>query len=492
MSTIISREQPQSPPQQQMKSNSSSSSSFSLYTILRFAFEYLVTLLASSLSSILLVNEPKIKSTTEEDDLDIDSKQPSIFPSLAKSNFADNYSPEKPIDKDVLKPTVCSMGITSRILPYTNEDGELEWKFTEMSGRELDAFKLQPEDHKKLTPTSSNEYVSKQDSATPGSISGSSESPTYSEVETPGSTNGQVYKCPHCDVEFKVRGYLTRHMKKHSTKKAYRCPFHDRSIYIDDNNITHKCHPSGGFSRRDTYKTHLKSRHFNYGKSIKSNERSNVPGQCAMCGEQFSSAEIWCEIHVEGGECKFLPPGFKGKSRIKNKLRKQLKKNKTIDPELMPFADKVREEVEQEEESKLNMTKKKQQKVKDELQSVSPVPIPASHQPLHQSMDTPASIYSSSSYETQSSHSPYTPQSSRSPVVQPFVVQQPSYFDEIANAPQNAETNTGMKEDYDDEFCLDVDQLSTSLYNEMVGNLVQHSMPTPQHHQQQHFQAPLY
>ena len=94
MSTIISREQPQSPPQQQMKSNSSSSSSFSLYTILRFAFEYLVTLLASSLSSILLVNEPKIKSTTEEDDLDIDSKQPSIFPSLAKSNFADNYSPE--------------------------------------------------------------------------------------------------------------------------------------------------------------------------------------------------------------------------------------------------------------------------------------------------------------------------------------------------------------------------------------------------------------
>ena len=26
-----------------------------------------------------------------------------------------------------------------------------------------------------------------------------------------------------------------------------------------------------------------------------------------MCGEHFNSAEIWCEIHVEGGECKFYP-----------------------------------------------------------------------------------------------------------------------------------------------------------------------------------------
>lgn len=493
MSTIISREQPpQHQPQHHLMKNDSS---LSLYTILRFAFEYLVTLLVTSLTSVLLIKEPESKQDTEEDDLKKEYKQqPSIFPSLAKSNFTGNHSPEKPVDEDVLKPTVCSTGITSRILPYTNENGELEWKFTEAPGRELDAFKMQPEDHKKLTPTNSNDYVLKQESVTPGSISGSSESPTYSEVETPGSNNGQSYKCPHCDVEFKVRGYLTRHMKKHSSQKAYRCPFHDRSIYIDDNNITHKCHPSGGFSRRDTYKTHLKSRHFNYGKSIKSNERSNVPGQCAMCGELFSSAEIWCEIHVEGGECKFLPPGFKGKSRIKNKLRKQLKKNKTIDPELMPFADKVREEVEQEEEfkSNSNTNKKRNAKIREELQTVSPVPIPTSNQPVQQSMDTPASIYSSSSsYESQSSHSPYTPQSSRSPLVQPYVVQQHSYFDEIANNHRNRETKTTVKEDYDDEFCLDVDQLSTTLYNEMVNNFVQHPMQVPQHQQQQ-FQAPLY
>ncbi|RCK63416.1 Transcriptional regulator STP2 [Candida viswanathii] len=488
MSAIISREQ-QPPPQHLLMKNDSS---FSLYTILRLAFEYLVTLLVTSLSSVMLVKEPttKTKSTKDVED----TEQPSIFPSLQKSNFTGTHSPEKPVDEDVLKPTVCSTGITSRILPFTNDQGELEWKFTEMPGAELDAFKLQPDDHKRLTPTSSSEYILKQDSMTPGSLSGASESPTYSEVETPGSNNGQSYKCPHCDVEFKVRGYLTRHMKKHSTKKAYRCPFHDRSIYIDDNNITHKCHPSGGFSRRDTYKTHLKSRHFNYGKAIKSTERSNVPGLCAMCGEQFSSAEIWCEIHVEGGECKFLPAGFKGKSRIKNKLRKQIKKNKTIDPELMPFADKVREEVEQEEESKTTTKKNtKQPKLKEEgAQTVSPVPIPPSLQTLQQSMDTPASIYSSSSYESTSSHSPYTPQSSRSPVVQPYVVPQPSYFDEIANAHQNGETTTAVKEDYDDEFCLDVDQLSTTLYNEMVGNLIQHPIPTQQQQQQQQFQAPLY
>ena len=72
-----------------------------------------------------------------------------------------------------------------------------------------------------------------------------------------------------------------------------------------------------------------------------------------MCGEHFNSAEIWCEIHVEGGECKFYPWDLKGKSRIKNRLKKQIQKNKMIDPELVPFASKVLEEVEQERQRRI-------------------------------------------------------------------------------------------------------------------------------------------
>ena len=102
----------------------------------------------------------------------------------------------------------------------------------------------------------SNESLAKDSSTTPASIS---DSPLHSETESTVSStiianSNQIFKCPSCDAEFRVRGYLTRHMKKHSTKKAYTCPFHDKSIYVDENNITHKCHSSGGFSRRDTYK----------------------------------------------------------------------------------------------------------------------------------------------------------------------------------------------------------------------------------------------
>ncbi|KAL6450946.1 STP2 Transcriptional regulator STP2 [Candida maltosa Xu316] len=452
--------------------------SFNLYNFIINVFEYLVSLFLSYSHSLLIVKGDETLEPTKRQTNNIEKPQ-NIFPTLKKSNFS-TYQPEKPVHDDVLKPTVCSTGITSRILPYTNEKGELEWRFTELPGRELDAFKLEPNDHgaiRRLTPTSSSEDISKDESITPNSVG---ESPVSSETESTFTTtsstnnnNGQLFKCPHCDAEFKVRGYLTRHLKKHSTKKAYTCPFHDRSIYIDDNNITHKCHPSGGFSRRDTYKTHLKSRHFSYEKLIKSTERSKVPGSCAMCGEQFTSAEIWCEIHVEGGECKFLPPGFKGKSRIKNRLRKQIQKNKSIDPELIPYANKVLEEVKQEQQQQEHQHQSPPPSQQQQQPQPAPVPIAAAHQ---QSMDTPASIYSSSSYDSASTHSPYTPQSSRSPMSQPFVAKQMAYFDQIGNA-YGVEGSTSTKDDYDDEYCLDIDQLNSTFYNEMVGNYVH---PQPQ------------
>lgn len=199
----------------------------------------------------------------------------------------------------------CSTGLTTRLLPFKNKNGEIEWAFTDdstMQGSELDVFKIKQEsketpvtdkkdDKNDLTPTTSNSSHSdsilsnpgdhdKQDDSTPLTNS------PYSDEEDSKGLNGgesgcedmkggesgdgesgsEIYQCPHCDVNFKIRGYLTRHLKKHAVKKAYSCPFYKYSIYVDENNLTHKCHPNGGFSRRDTYKTHLKSRHFKYPK----------------------------------------------------------------------------------------------------------------------------------------------------------------------------------------------------------------------------------
>ena len=514
-------------------------STFNLYTWLKSVFQYCISLILSYGSNWLLVNnnQQHINYNSNDNDNDITSvkvkqsnvkpESTKIFPDLQKSNFT-TYTAEKPLHQDILKPVICSTGITSRILPYTNDKGELEWKFTEVQGKELDEFKIHPQPtiKQQLSPADSNESLPKDSSITPASIS---DSPLHSETESTVANANQLFKCPDCDAEFRVRGYLTRHMKKHSTKKAYTCPFHDKSIYVDENNITHKCHSSGGFSRRDTYKTHLKLRHFNYEKPIKSAERSKVPGQCAMCGEHFSSAEIWCEIHVEGGECKFLPMGFKGKSRIKNRLKKQIQKNKMIDPELVPFASKVLEEVEQERQKKKNykthtttessIHSQESESSVDSTPLPMPisapvpmsVPIPTSQhhhhqqqqqqaqqqhhhqvQPQQQSIATPASIYSSSSSSAssyESTHSPYTPQSSRSPLSHMYNPQQPVYFNQIVPTHVQESQKSQVKDDYDDEYCLDVDQLNSTFVNEIVANYLQihdfHSMNQQQQHQQQ-------
>lgn len=108
------------------------------------------------------------------------------------------------------------------------------------------------------------------------------------------------FVCPHCDSTFRIRGYLTRHLKKHSEKKAHTCPFYDCTAEMP-------CHPSGGFSRRDTYKTHLKARHFIYPAGTKSAQRSTTSGTCSGCGDMFESNETWIEEHIHKGVCKGLP-----------------------------------------------------------------------------------------------------------------------------------------------------------------------------------------
>lgn len=111
------------------------------------------------------------------------------------------------------------------------------------------------------------------------------------------------HECPYCHAKFRLRGYLTRHLKKHSKKKAYKCPFYDP-------NADPKCHATGGFSRRDTCKTHLKARHFKYPPGVKSGERRGMMGWCSACGEKFLNNEIWVERHIEAGLCPGLPADY--------------------------------------------------------------------------------------------------------------------------------------------------------------------------------------
>ncbi|QLG72843.1 hypothetical protein HG535_0D05520 [Zygotorulaspora mrakii] len=113
------------------------------------------------------------------------------------------------------------------------------------------------------------------------------------------------YVCHYCDAKFRIRGYLTRHIKKHAIRKAYHCPF-----YNSDAPPESRCHNSGGFSRRDTYKTHLKARHFIYPKGVKPQDRNKSSGHCSQCGQYFENTDQWVEQHIETGECKGLPEGY--------------------------------------------------------------------------------------------------------------------------------------------------------------------------------------
>jgi hypothetical protein len=123
----------------------------------------------------------------------------------------------------------------------------------------------------------------------------------------------KTYTCDYCGAEFRIRGYLTRHVKKHALTKAYECPFFDE-------HSENKCHPTGGFSRRDTYKTHLKARHFKYPQGTRSQDRSTTSGKCGICNKSYDSNEDWVEHHIENGECEGLPEGYT--ARVKNSRRK--------------------------------------------------------------------------------------------------------------------------------------------------------------------------
>lgn len=386
---------------------------------------------------------------------------PPLFPSMDDASIDHESSicgSTLSVSTSSTHPQPCSTGLTTRLLPFKNSKGEIEWALTDdlPLAPELDALKSSgapkgavPKQDPILSPITSN-------SSNNDSIASSEKASVTHQMDTPSSNasdydkakdengesplegeeaggHGHPHQCPHCESSFKMRGYLTRHLKKHSIEKAYRCPFHESSIYVDENDVTHKCHPTGGFSRRDTYKTHLKTRHFKYPEGLSSKERPMSPGNCSMCGEWFETGEIWCEIHIEGAECKYLPHGFKGKSRIKNRLKKRMNR-------LM-----------------------KEQRKRTNKHCVVPVEQKSPIMNTPNSM-TPA-LLSSGDYNTSPTNSAT---SSVGPHTGPLNQEGSFTSDPRLHMPIQLENNSlqhryRIDEDYDDEFCLDTDQLSSSV-----------------------------
>lgn len=350
-------------------------------------------------------------------------------------------------------PQPCSTGLTSRFLPFKNAKGEIEWAFADdfAPGSELDAFKAQElvksSETSGLSPvtsgsSSAESIISAGKNAvspqinTPSSSSSEDDKNKFSEGGELGDEN---FPCPECSRLFKKRGYLTRHMKKHASQKAYKCPFHQSSMYLDDKSTEHRCHPSGGFSRRDTYKTHLKSRHFRYPEGTVIKDRNMSPGNCSMCGEWFGNSEIWCEIHIEGAECKYLPPGFKGKSRIKIKMKKELNK----------------------------MMRGQKQKKKMALDPGA-ASIPGVYDLQSPNLGTPTSITTpvvgtSSFYDYSNSPVSTTSSSATGSTVhrqQPHQQLLRDFRTQHLPTPMVLHELRQDEEDFDDEYCLDTDQLT--------------------------------
>ena len=161
------------------------------------------------------------------------------------------------------------------------------------------------------------------------------------------------HKCPTCHRGFSRSNDLIRHKKRHwkdkfaSTDKivsqptdnesfikrqislkneqlmslyqiegAYKCPYNSALIKLDGEMHpnepvygalppdTYNCHPTGVFSRCDTFKNHLKALHFEYPPKTKKEDRHVVPGRCKHCHMEFRNVDAWLNDHV-GKTCGY-------------------------------------------------------------------------------------------------------------------------------------------------------------------------------------------
>lgn len=118
------------------------------------------------------------------------------------------------------------------------------------------------------------------------------------------------YLCKICGRGFARSNDLFRHNKRHwketgSSQGAFKCPF-STMLYSNATGVKvmeTPCHPTGIFSRCDTYKNHLKALHFEYPPGTKKKNRMDVGGNCKKCGRFFENVEVWLNSHVENNEC---------------------------------------------------------------------------------------------------------------------------------------------------------------------------------------------
>lgn len=185
---------------------------------------------------------------------------------------------------------------------------------------------------------------------------------------------GVNYVCHYCDASFQVRGYLSRHIKKHAIVKEYTCPYYRHAseirAYMEHNlntkyfkndeeanaarkkfqSMKHVCHKHNGeFWRKDTLMIHLKKKHysvdrntlklvleqkkFEQGPHVKTKPKIDarkLPGTCTCCDEHFANADDFCNNHVLKGMCPALPNGYSIKTNLDDEVEEKKGQNKCV------------------------------------------------------------------------------------------------------------------------------------------------------------------
>lgn len=180
-------------------------------------------------------------------------------------------------------------------------------KVHSIEGADTPPLLMRSKTHTELSSSQNNSNTPKLLSVETAVSSPGVSSPNSSISNSSGNnsaSNGKVFTCKVCSTQFNVKGYLTRHMKKHATNKPFMCPFYN----INSNS---KCHLTGGFSRRDTFKTHLKALHFVYPTGTRCGERVDKRGRCAGCFKEFESNLNWLNSHVAVNKCKGMVSQYK-------------------------------------------------------------------------------------------------------------------------------------------------------------------------------------
>ncbi|KAK9480692.1 hypothetical protein V1514DRAFT_270003, partial [Lipomyces japonicus] len=122
------------------------------------------------------------------------------------------------------------------------------------------------------------------------------------------AVSSRPHACSQCGRGFARANDLFRHEKTHDGAAPYLCPFynhddhqhdHHHDVHDDQQHPHVRCHPTGGFSRGDTYKNHLKAVHFAYLTGTRKRDRPSAAGRCRACDHKFATVDEWLSDHVE-------------------------------------------------------------------------------------------------------------------------------------------------------------------------------------------------